>query len=394
MENKYLFLMRTENFGGAERLQIDYFKSINFDKYSVAFGVNIDIFSRIFNKNNLPVKLLYLPALSREETFFIKFLKYYKFFNVIKPMCIVFNQFWLKSFSLPEVIAAFLITKGNVYMIVHDCPPVCPKDNGKKYFGFIPGLGLSWKRDRLLQTLLGYFTKNTIAVSNATKDSLIRLHKFPSHNVKRVYHGVNIDDNVPSVENRIKLRKELNISNSDNIIVSTAMLYQGKRLDRLVEAFAILAQERNDVQLIIVGSGSEHSKLIGMVNSLSEDIKRRIKFLGFQENIPVVLQLSDIFVLPSDSEGLPLACLEAMSCGLISIVKNCGGPVEIIKDGSNGFLVEKSREGVANGIKRALNLSSEEKGQISHNARKFVEEKFDLKKNIHSGLKLLKIGDG
>ncbi len=375
-------------------MQIDYFKSINFDKYSVTFGVNIDIFSHIFNKNNLPVKLVYLPVLHQEDRFTIKFFKYYKFFNTIKPECIIFNQFWLKSFSLPEVIAAFLITNGNVYMIVHDCPPVCPKNKGKKYFGFMPGLGLSWRKDRLLQTLLGYFTKNTLAVSNATRDSLIKLHKFPSYNVKRVYHGVDIEDNVPSVENRIKLRKELNISDSDKIIVSTAMLYQGKRLDRLVEAFAVVAQERNDAQLIIVGSGSEYSKLLDMVNSSDEDIKRRIRFLGFREDIPAFLQLSDIFVLPSDSEGLPLACLEAMSCGLISIVTNCGGPVEIIKDGSNGFLVEKSCEGVANGIKRALNLNSEEKRWISHNARKFVEQRFDLKKNIHSGLRLLKIGDG
>ncbi len=391
MKRKYLFLMQTEDFGGAERLQIDYFKSIDFDKYSVTFGVNNDIFRRIFNKNNLPVKLVYLPALNQKDSFFIKFVKYYKFFNTIKPMCIVFNQFWLKSFSLPEVIAAFLITKGNAYMIVHDCPPVHSKDKDKQYFGFIPGLGLSWRKDRLLQTLLGYFTKYTIAVSNATKDSLIKQHKFPKYNVKRVYHGVDIHDNVPSMENRIRLRREMNIPNSDKIIVSTAMLYSGKRLDRLVEAFAILAQARNDIHLIIVGSGSDYNKLTGMVNSLGEDIKSRIRFLGFQEDIPPLLQLSDIFVLPSDSEGLPLACLEAMSCGLISVVTDCGGPVEMIKDGYNGFLVEKSTEGIVNGLGRSLNLSSEERSQISCNSREFVKEKFNFRKNIQCGLRLLEI---
>jgi glycosyltransferase involved in cell wall biosynthesis len=394
MKKRYLFLTITQGFAGAEHMQLDYLKFIDYDKYSVTLGVKKDVFSPHLKKNNLPVALISLPALDEKDRFFMKFLKYYKFFNAIKPHCIAFNQYWLKSFTLAEIIAASLITKGNAYMIVHDCPPVYPKYKGKLYFGFLPELGFSWRMCRLFQTLLGYFTKTTIAVSKAARDALVKLHKFPNSNVTVVYHGVDIHKYIPSGENRIKMRSEFNIVESDRVIVTTSMFWQNKRLDRLVEAFAILAWERKDIHWLAAGKGSECVHLKSMVDYLDEGVRKRIKFLGYREDIPLLLQLSDIYVLPSDSEGLSLGCLEAMSCGLISIVTDCGGTAEIIKHGYNGFLVEKSCAGVLNGLRRTLNLSAAEKEEMSKNSRRFIEEKFNLERNIRFGLKVLKLNNG
>ncbi|MFC1510452.1 glycosyltransferase family 4 protein [Candidatus Omnitrophota bacterium] len=394
MKKKYLFLMKTGDFGGAERFQIDYFKFIDFDKYSVTFGVNTDVFSQHLKKNNLLVEMVVPPALDQGEGFFVRFWAYCKFLKSIKPHCVVFHQFFLRSFTLPEIIAAFLYTKGNIYMINHDCPPAFPEFKNKLHFGFLPGLGLHWKKQRLFQTLLGYFSKTTIAVSQASRDSLVKNYIFPPSKVKVVHHGIDVNENSPSRENRIRLRKELNIPDSDNVIVSTAMFHKEKCVGRLVEAFGIVAKERNDIQLILIGDGVELNEVKNTVSSFDDGVRRRIRFLGFQENIPGFLQLSDIFVLPSDSEGLPLACLEAMSCGLLTVVTDCGGPSEIVQDGENGFLVEKSCKGVVDGLKRALSLSREERQKMSHNARKSIVERFNLQKNIQCGLELLKINDG
>jgi glycosyltransferase involved in cell wall biosynthesis len=394
MKKKYLFLMITEGFAGAEHFLINYFRYIDYDKYSVTLGVKTDLFGLHLEKNNLPVEIAYLPVRDGQSGFFQRLAKYYIFFSAIRPHCIVFNQFWLESFGLPEIIAASLFTRGNAYMIVHDCPPVHPGNARKLHFGFLPGLGLTWRKKRLRQTLLGYFTRATLAVSKASNDILVKCHNFPQSRVKMVYHGVDIHTYSPSRENRVKLRHELKIPDTDSIIVSTAMLGPVKRIDRLLQAFVILAQERKDIWLLVAGSGSEYRQLTGMVESLDEDIRSRIRFLGYREDVPLLLQSSDIYVLPSDTEGLPLACLEAMSCGLISVVTNCGGTGEIIQDGYNGFLVERSHVGVLNGLKRALKLSAAEKEQISQNGRNVVKDKFNLENNIRFGLKVLKLSDG
>lgn len=267
-----------------------------------------------------------------------------------------------------------------------------PRYEGKRYLGFLPDFGLTWRTCRLFQTLLGYFTKATIAVSKAAQEALIKGHKFPASKVKMVYHGVATEIYKPSDADREALRQRLNVGSSNIVIVSTAMLWPGKRIDWLIEAFAAVAhQGKQDIHLLIAGTGSEYSSLINQVQSLDEDIATRIEFLGFRDDILQLLQLSDIYVLPSDSEGLPIACLEAMACGLISVVTDCGGTSEIIQNGYNGFLVEKSREGVMAGLTSALNLSPDKRQEMSRNSRRFVEEKFNLSKNIRTGLGVLKL---
>ena len=393
MKKKYLFLMITEHFAGAEHLQLDYLKFIDYDKYSVTLGTMMDVFSPHLKKHNLPVDVVDLPILEEEDRFWGKFIKFYKCFKAARPDCIVFNQFWLKSFTLAELMAAFIVTRGNVYMIVHDCPPVFPRyKRRKRYFKVVPGLGLSWRRARLLQTLLGYVATHTIAVSKAAQDALVSGHKFPVSKVELVYHGVDTHAFSPSRDDRRELRQGFSVRSSDIVIVSTAMLWPGKRVDRLVEAFATVAQERHDIHLLVAGTGSEYSSLINMVHSLDRDIAQRIRFLEYRDDISRLLQLSDIYVLPSDSEGLSIACLEAMACGLVSIVTNSGGPAEIIRDGYNGFLVEKSHEGIVSGLRGALNLTPAEREEMSRNARRFVEEKFDLERNIRTGFAVLKLG--
>lgn len=370
---------------------MDYFRHIDYNKHSVIFAVSNDIFSSYFEKEGLPVKVIKFPQIQYQERFLNKFLTFYNFLKEIRPDCVVINQFWMKSFRLPELLSAFLIAKGNVYMIVHDCPPIHPEFKGKLHFGIFPGLGLWWRKERLLQTSLAYFTKYTIAVSKATGEILHNQHRFPRRKIKIVYHGIDTGKFSPSQENRTIFRNDLKISGSDKIIVSTARLDIVKRLDRLIEAFNTLALQRKDIQLIFVGIGQQHNTLVGMVNSLDKDVSARIKFLGFREDIPKILQACDIYVLPSDNEGLPIACLEAMSCGLIAVVTDCGGTKEIIKHGNNGFIVEKSKEGILDGLKIALSMPEETKNRVCENARKFVVDNFKLEENIRRGLGLLKI---
>lgn len=373
-KNKYLFLVKSNNFAGAEHFQMNYFRFMDYKKNSVLLGINNDVFGRHFKNEGLPVETFGLPAIASSDRFSDRFLKYFHFFNIHKPDRVVFNQYWLRSFGLAEVLAAFCFTRGKAYMIVHDCP-------------FVP----KSRKEQFLLVLLGYFTKTTMAVSKASGRILIDSFHFPKNKVKVLYHGVDTDKFRPSPELRNDLRRPFGISSQDHVVISTAMLWPGKKVDRLLNAFISLAEHRPDIHLLIAGKGNEYDVLLNIKESSREDIKKRIYLLGYREDIPDLLKLSDIYVLPSDSEGLGLACLEAMSCGLISIATVCGGTEEIIINGYNGFLVEKSDNGVLNGLTKALNLSTAEWKEMSENAKKSVEEQFNLQRNMEAGLKLLNL---
>jgi glycosyltransferase involved in cell wall biosynthesis len=117
----------------------------------------------------------------------------------------------------------------------------------------------------------------------------------------------------------------------------------------------------------------------------------RVMLLGLSDNVSELLQASDLFVLPSDREGLSVSLTEAMSTGLICIASDVSGSNEVIKDGDNGFLVEPSDEGVLNGIRRAMNLDDRKRKDVCRSARNTILEKFEKRKSVLNILKLLDI---
>lgn len=374
--------------GGAERQIMDYFNYIDYNNYSVIWAVKQNNFSEYLT--NLPVKITEMPN-TDNEGILKKFFKFYRFFKSSKPDCIIFSQFWLRSFSLPEILAGYLIAKGNIFMVIHDCALPYEQYKSRKHFCFLPGFGFEWRRERLFQKMLVFLIKKTIPVSKKVKEYLINFHKYPHDKIRLAYHGIDTNKFSPSLNKRLRLRSNLDIPAGSVIILSTSRLDKIKRLDRLIEVFSIIAKQKSNIYLVFAGAGSELDNLQSQVNTLGNNIKERIRFLGFQKDISGLLQGSDIFALSSDSEGLSLSLLEAMSCGLICIATECGGVPEVIDNNKNGFLVEVSSQGLIQGLRKALDLTEEEKKRISNNARKTMEKKFNLQNNVYYVLRLIGI---
>jgi glycosyltransferase involved in cell wall biosynthesis len=89
-----------------------------------------------------------------------------------------------------------------------------------------------------------------------------------------------------------------------------------------------------DAVLLIVGSGP-------LEGELQMKASAGVKFVGGQEDVAAYLKQSDCFVLCSDSEGLPVALLEAMSCGLPIVASNVGGIPQVVQDEVHGTLIPK-----------------------------------------------------
>lgn len=162
----------------------------------------------------------------------------------------------------------------------------------------------------------------------------LELHKFKKEKLFLIPNAVDINKFKPHKEKE-KLREKFGYCGK-KIIIFIGRLTEQKGVKYLIESFEKL--EIKEKYLIILGDGELKETLKNMVFSLGIDDK--VLFAGRKKNVLPYLQIADIFVLPSFSEGLPISLLEAMACGLPVIVSKVGGNVDVVEDKINGYLVE------------------------------------------------------
>jgi len=140
---------------------------------------------------------------------------------------------------------------------------------------------------------------------------------------------------LPSPLDISDLPKDIDARRVDKRLITIATLTRIKGIETLLKAL----QDITDAELVVVGDGPERENLEKLASDLK--LENRVRFVGQVPHDQIWKHLfsSSIFVLPSLSEGLPRALLEAMACGLFVIASKVGGIPEVIKDGWNGILV-------------------------------------------------------
>lgn len=123
--------------------------------------------------------------------------------------------------------------------------------------------------------------------------------------------------------------------NGEKILTHVSNFRKVKRVDDVVRMFKFLHTHLPS-KLLLIGDGPERSKVEDMCRC--EAFKKDVLFLGKQERLEDIYNLSDLFILPSQSESFGLAALEAMACGLPVISSNAGGIPEVNMHGSTGYL--------------------------------------------------------
>ena len=125
--------------------------------------------------------------------------------------------------------------------------------------------------------------------------------------------------------------------NEEKIIVHTSNFRKVKRVPDVVKIFAKIL-EKIPAKLLLAGDGPERSEVEQLVRVLN--LKDSVRFLGKLDAVEEILSVSDLFLLPSETESFGLAALEAMACKLPVISSNAGGIPELNIDGVTGFLNE------------------------------------------------------
>ena len=203
----------------------------------------------------------------------------------------------------------------------------------------------SWHR-RLALRLAATHSGAMVAVCREAADALRRDLWLPRRRVLTIPNGVL----APDTRHPAPLRADLGLADQDTLIVAVGNLYPVKGHRYLIEALGLLRERHPHAHVALVGRGELHEPLTALARSLG--LSDRVHLLGFRPDVGSVLAAADLFAMPSLSEGLPLALLEAMRAGLPIIATDVGGVRTALANGEAGLLVAP---GDAQDLATALN---------------------------------------
>jgi glycosyltransferase involved in cell wall biosynthesis len=167
-------------------------------------------------------------------------------------------------------------------------------------------------------------------------------------------------------------KASLNIDPGVPVLCTVGRLLPQKNYSCLIHALSRL-QDR-PWHLLIIGEGEQHNELHTLSSELGLD--QRISFLGFRDDVPQLMQLSTLYVMSSQWEGLPYVLVEALANGLPAVATDVGGVSEAVLDGVTGLLVDAGDENaLATCIGRLLDDAGECE-RMAAAARQHFEDHF------------------
>jgi glycosyltransferase involved in cell wall biosynthesis len=178
-----------------------------------------------------------------------------------------------------------------------------------------------------------------------------------------VYTGIDLEE--------WNIQKKVKNSQSKTVITCISRLRPRKGHKYLFKALALIQDKLKNVEVRIVGDGEMRKKLEKQVSKLK---LKNVSFLGSREDVSKLLSESDIFVLPTTSDTLPISLIEAMFTNQAILTTNCGGIPEIIKDNFSGYVVEPANP---KQLAEKLSLLLQKKSlrtELAGNAQAFAQQ--------------------
>ena len=232
------------------------------------------------------------------------------------------------------------------------------KKNGLKVFYTAHGFHfykgapiLNWLIYYPVEKLCSSFTDKLITINK--EDFELAKNKFKAKEVHYV-PGVGIDlsrfENI-DVDRNTK-RREIGVPEDAFLLLSVGELNDNKNHQIIIRALAKIKNPH--VHYAIAGLGSEHDRLLDLACELG--VSKQVHLLGYRNDVPELNLFADAFCFPSHREGLGVAAIEAMACGLPIITSNVHGINDYSIDGITGFKCSPdSVEGFSTAINRLIN---------------------------------------
>lgn len=231
---------------------------------------------------------------------------------------------------------------------------------------------------KMVNAIIYRMAERVVVVSPKIKDIIRQTYGLEDSQVVVLKNGIIIEDSFSESQ---PLGQEFSDSKNKLRIVAAGRLVPLKCFETLVKAVAkIVEQGQHDLLVLIIGDGEERPRLEKLIAELR--VESYVKLLGLRDDVIELMREADIFVIPSSYEGLSIAMIEAMACGLPIIGSNAPGLRECINHGQNGLLFQvKDHNALAECIVRLANDNGL-RASLSHGAQNSFVKEYDMRKNI------------
>ena len=185
-----------------------------------------------------------------------------------------------------------------------------------------------------------------VALSPEVKNRICSFYGIAADRVPMIYNGVDLSRCMPKEDYSRNGLKLLHIGRFN----------EQKNHRRLLQAFSLIHRQIPESQLDLIGDG----ELMEETKALAEELglADAVHFLGSQSNVYPYLQQADVFLLPSDYEGMPMTIIEAMGTGLPIVATAVGGVPDMLTNEESGLLVPCDPEAVAEAVLRLAETES------------------------------------
>ncbi len=354
---KILYGITKSNFGGAQRYVFDLATEVKKQGHEVFVlcGKGGTLVKKLGEEN---IKAIEIPSLGRDISIFddiTSFFSIYKILRKEKP-----GVFHINSSKMGG-IGALAGRLAGIKKIIFTSHGWAFNENRSWIEKFII---------KFLYWIILVLSHKTICVSEETRRQISKL-PFVKNKLLVVHNGITQFSMLPTQPREIL------------IVGALGELHNIKGFDILLKAWGKFVQ-KHGAKLQILGEGEERKKLEKLADELG--VSRLVEFKGYVDNARAELLNFDIFVMPSRSENLPYAILEAGFAGLPVIASKVGGIPEIIENGVSGILVPKEDPETLLSSLILLAEDPELRKRLGGQLQKTIQQEFSLEKMVHDTL--------
>jgi len=303
-----------------------------------------------------------------------------------------YSRSWRFIFSLITVyrffVKTFRVEKPDLlftYKFFPNCVGILAARKAKinKIVATVAGIGFLEKKDQsflIKMVFLVYMRildKASLVVAQNSEDKVL-LEKYMKRARVIMTNGSGVNADNLILDNYERFLNDNALDKNKKYITFCSRILKEKGILELINAFNVVSKDQPFPYDLIIAGWFDEKGLEERVVDLSKG-NAQIHILGYQKNVANILQISEVFTLPSYyPEGVPRSLIEATSLAKIIITTDHKGCRETCIDGYNGFLVKpKSHNSLIGALNKLAQMSAQEIELLKQNSRKLFIEKFD-----------------
>lgn len=367
---KILHFVHSLNEGGIERLLLELCRKINRDKFEVQICCLYEKgnIAELFVKESVMIHSLQAKRNFSAVNIFRNISVLFKIIKIIRSERINIthgHEFYSAVFSR---LSGFLAGADKNYVTLHNM-----------YYWWN-------KKIHFINRLLSHITDRIICNSKASMEYSLAHDQISESKYLLIYNGIDCGIFAPDSSRKNVLFSEYSIDISRKIIMTVGSISHRKGYEYLIEAFREVSGDYNELVLVIAGSrhyneDDYYAKVTWMIDKYG--LSDRVIITGRRNDISLILNSCDYFIMTSVAEGFGLALAEAMASGKVCMASDIPAFREIMQDNVNGYMFRSGdTRSIADTIRKVLNKDENTLNIIRKNARQRISENFSSEKMI------------